>query len=103
MAVCPEESVRFAQPLTGITVTVAVVSGRANALAAHEIYRCLQCMNEIWQWRTRRGRIAILVQPAACRSEIAAAAMTILGAKIAVQMTIREVNFTIDQPAWIFE
>ena len=103
VAMRPQEYVRLAKPLAGITVTVTVMLSRAEALSAHEIDRCFQGMNELWQGRAGRRRIPILIQPAACRTEIAAAAMTILGAEIASQTAIREIDFPIDQPAWIFE
>jgi hypothetical protein len=76
---------------------------RAQALTAHEIYSCFQCVNEIGQGRVGRRRTAILIQPAACRTEIAVVAMAILGVEIALQKAIREVDFPIDQPAWICE
>jgi hypothetical protein len=103
MTMCPQEYARLVKPRAGITVTVTVVLSRAEALVAHEIDRCFQCANEIWQGRFGRRRIAILIQPATCRTEIAAATMTILGAEIALQAAICEVDFPIDQPAWIFE
>jgi hypothetical protein len=103
VAVSSQKSHGFVQPVTGIALAVVRVRRFALARRPQVVDRCIQCLQQLIQGQVGQWRYLIGVQPATGFAKVAGQTLAVVCIEATAEVAIREIDFALDNPAWVIE